>query len=69
MICVTTLIGNHVGQIDLCLNIDAWVESFEILVMEDVMNRQETRHTDRRQPCMTCEVELHNKNEAYYALR
>jgi len=68
VICVTTLTGNHVGQIDLCLNIDVWVESFEILVRADVMNGQEVRHTDCRQPRVSYGVKLHNKNEGYRLL-
>ena len=59
---VTTPIGNHVAQI-----VDVWVESSEIFVMADAMNGQEVHHTDCRQPRVSYGLELHNKNEGYFA--
>jgi hypothetical protein len=70
VIVVTALIGNHVAQIDLCLNIDVWVESFG----DFCDDRCDQQATNMRHGLMATSHQLrgrtaHNKNEAYFALQ
>jgi hypothetical protein len=46
VISVTTLVGNQVAEIDLCLNVDVWIKSFGICGNNRRDQQTRIRNTD-----------------------